>query len=84
MIIIPCPLRGNANLDDSIVGDGRCGWSKANLCVALGSLLETCDAHCEVFRVSNFGGLEVVFGNDPSVLQRGEASVRIQSMYTDI
>ncbi|CAM9285288.1 unnamed protein product [Ectocarpus fasciculatus] len=50
----------------------RCGWSKSNLCVALGSLLETCHARRGEFLVNDFGGLEVVFRNDPSVLHKGE------------
>ncbi|CAM9527288.1 unnamed protein product [Ectocarpus sp. 4 AP-2014] len=50
----------------------RCGWSKSNLCVALGSLLETCRARRGEFLVNDFGGLEVVFRNDPSVLHEGE------------
>ena len=40
--------------------------------MALNSLLETCDAHRHVFRVPDFGGLEVVFREDPSELHRGE------------
>ncbi|CAM9710449.1 unnamed protein product [Scytosiphon promiscuus] len=50
----------------------RCGWSKSNLCVALGSLLETCRVNRSVLRVRDFGGLEVTLRNDPSVLHKGE------------
>lgn len=50
----------------------RCGWSKSNLCVALGSLLETCRVNRSVLSVPSFGGLEVTWRNDPSVLHRGE------------
>lgn len=53
---------------------GRCGWSKANLVVALSSLLKECDAHREAFRVPSFGGLDVVFREDPSVLHKGETA----------
>lgn len=54
----------------------RCGWSKSNLCVALESLLSACATHREAFRVPNFGGLDVVFRNDPSVLDNGECEHR--------
>eukprot|EP00903_Cladosiphon_okamuranus_P015929 g14714.t1 len=50
----------------------RCGWSKSNLCVALGSLLETCHANRGALKVPDFGGLEVVFLSHPSALDGEE------------
>lgn len=52
----------------------RCGWSKANLSVALGSLLKACATHRGAFRTPRFGGLDVVFRNDPSVLDKGRTA----------
>lgn len=41
--------------------------------MALGSLLEACATHYKAFHVPNFGGLDVVFRNDLSALDKGEA-----------